>query len=139
MICISKYGAKKVIVDGIKFDSKMEADFYLELKLAQKQGKIIKFELQPRFELQPKFQKNGKTIRKIEYVADFIVYFLEDNIEKKVIYDVKGFSEDKVFLLKKKMFDYNYPELTLICITYYNRRWMSIEEKQQIIKQKKKR
>ena len=36
----SKYHNKKVIIDGIKFDSKKEANRYQELKLMQRAGKI---------------------------------------------------------------------------------------------------
>lgn len=107
----NKYGAKKTEVDGIVFDSKAEAKYYLQLKW-MKQGKQIKdFKLQPRFLLQEAFKKDGKTIRKIEYVADFEIHNLDGSIE---IVDVKG-HKTKEFLLKEKMFNKRYPhKLTLI-------------------------
>ena len=78
----SKYKAKKTEVDGIKFDSQKEAKRYLELKLFEEQGLINDLELQTRFELQPSYKKNGKTIREITYVADFVYW---SNAEGKYI------------------------------------------------------
>lgn len=97
----SKYNAKKTVVDGIKFDSKREAERYCELKLLEKAKEIRNLELQPRFLLQDKFEdKQGNTHRKIEYVADFM-YIDKDN--KKIVEDVKGVMTD-VYKLKKKLF-----------------------------------
>lgn len=69
---MNKYGNRKIIVDNIKFDSIKESIRYKELVLLQKTGKIQDLKLQPRFLLQESFKKNGKTYRKIEYVADFM-------------------------------------------------------------------
>ncbi|WP_432204421.1 DUF1064 domain-containing protein [Cetobacterium somerae] len=95
----SKYGAKKVTIDGITFDSKAEAKFYTQLK-----DNGVEFELQPRFLLQSSFKKNGKNFRKIEYIADF-------KIGNRII-DIKGM-ETEAFKIKKKLFEYKYPELRL--------------------------
>jgi len=104
----SKYGAKKTTVDGITFDSKREANRYCELKLLEKAGEITDLELQPKFELQPGFRKNGLKIRAITYTADF--KYIERG--KVIIEDVKGHYTQQ-FELRKKMFEYRYPELTL--------------------------
>ena len=69
---MNKYRNKKIVIDNIKFDSQLEANRYVELKLLQRAGKIKNLELQPRFLIQEGFKKNGKTFRKIEYVADFM-------------------------------------------------------------------
>lgn len=108
-----KYGAKKTVVDGITFDSKAEARYYQELKLLQRAGEVKEIELQPRFLLQPSFKKDGKTVRAIHYVADFRVTYKEGTVE---IIDVKGM-ETKDFKLKKKMFDYKYPDLKLTLVS----------------------
>ena len=68
----SKYKAKKTIVDGIKFDSQKEGRYYKQLKLMERQGLIKDIRLQVKFELQPKYKKNNKTIRAINYIADFM-------------------------------------------------------------------
>jgi hypothetical protein len=107
---MSKYGNKAVAVDGIMFASKREAKRYKELYLLLKCGKISALELQKKFVLQPPYKKNGKSIREIAYVADF-VYF--DKVRNKVIVeDAKGYRTD-VYKLKKKMLEFVYPELII--------------------------
>lgn len=105
---MNKYRNKKVIVDGIKFDSIAESKRYKELKLLERQGIIKDLKLQPSFVLQPSFKKNNKTTRAIIYKADFS--YLED--DKLVVEDVKGYAT-KEFKLKEKMFNYIYKELEL--------------------------
>lgn len=101
----SKYFSKKVVIDGIKFDSKKEGQFYQKLKLLEKAGKIKDLELQKEYELQPSFKINNKTRRKATYRADFTYVTTEDN--KIHVVDVKGFRTE-VYRLKKKMFEYRY-------------------------------
>lgn len=101
----NKYKNKKVIYDGIKFDSKKEMAFYVKLKLLEEKGIIKDLELQKSFELQPSFKLNGKTYKKITYRADFSYVSIEDN--KMHIVDTKGFRTE-VYKLKKKMFAYKY-------------------------------
>lgn len=105
----SKYRNTKTIVDDIKFDSRKEADYYCQLKLLKRAGEIKDFGLQPRYELQPTFKKDGKTHRSITYVADFIV---DNNDGTTDIIDIKGM-ETQVFKIKKKLFEYKYPDKTL--------------------------
>ena len=69
---MNKYRNKKTQVDMYVFDSIAESKRYKELALLQKAGKIQNLELQPKFLLQESFKKNGKTYRKIEYIADFM-------------------------------------------------------------------
>lgn len=104
-----KYGAKKTELDGIKFDSKKEAARYRELKLLERAGEIRDLRLQVPYELQPKFRKAGKTWRSVTYVADF-VYQTKDG--REVIEDVKGMRTD-VYRLKRKLFEYKYPDKTI--------------------------
>lgn len=68
---MNKYRNKKVQVDMYVFDSIRESQRYKELKLLERAGEISNLELQPKFLLQDSFKKNGKTYRKIEYIADF--------------------------------------------------------------------
>lgn len=97
----NKYKNKKVIYDGITFDSKKEGAYYLKLKLLEENGIISDLKLQVKFELQPKFQFGNKTIRAINYIADFT--YIQDN--KLHIVDTKGMRTD-VYKLKKKMMEY---------------------------------
>lgn len=105
-----KYHNKKTTVDGIAFDSAAEARRYAELKLLERAGKIKDLKLQPMFELLPAFQKNGKRYRKTTYIADFS-YFDNESM-KNVVEDVKGV-KTQIYSLKKKLFEYRYPDLTL--------------------------
>ena len=105
---MNKYRNKKVIVDDYIFDSIQESKRYKELKILLRAGKISDLELQPHFLLQDKFKKNGKTYRKIEYIADF--KYIENG--KTIVEDVKGIQTD-VFKLKHKIFEKLYPELEL--------------------------
>lgn len=102
---MSKYYSKKVIVDNLKFDSKKEAEYYLDLKLLLKSGAIKNLELQKEYILQDSFKLNKKTRRKITYKPDFTYISTLDN--KLHVIDVKGFKTD-VYKLKKKLFEYKY-------------------------------
>lgn len=99
----SKYKNTKTIIDGIKFDSRKEANRYCELKLLLNEGVIKDLHCQVSFELQPKFrnQVTGRVERAITYVADFV--YIENG--KVVIEDVKGFRTD-VYKIKRKMMEY---------------------------------
>ena len=68
---MNKYRNKKVQVDMYVFDSIRESQRYKELKLLERAGEISNLELQPRFLLQDSFKTNGKSYRKIVYIADF--------------------------------------------------------------------
>lgn len=103
-----KYRNKKVQVDMYVFDSIAEAKRYKELKLLERTKKISDLELQPHFLLQESFRKNGKTYRKVEYIADF--KYIENG--RTIVEDVKGMQTD-VFKLKHKLFEMKYPDLEL--------------------------
>lgn len=87
----TKYHNRKVEADGIKFDSKKEADYYCELKLRLKAGEIKGFCRQAEFILAPN----------LRYKADFIVF---NNDGTSEIVDVKGF-KTQVYKDKKKVFE----------------------------------
>lgn len=105
---MSKYRNKKTQIGMYVFDSIAESKRYKELALLEKAGQIKGLELQPKFLLQEGFKKNGKTYRKIEYIADFM--YIENG--KVIIEDVKGMETD-VFKLKRKLFEYKYPDFEL--------------------------
>lgn len=94
----SKYHNKKVTIDGVKFDSKLEATRYTELKLLEHNGLIKDLVLQPSYELIPTFKKGNKTYKKASYIADFCYY--DNELGKVIVEDTKGFKTD-VYILKK--------------------------------------
>lgn len=112
-----KYHNTKTVADGIKFDSKLEAERYAQLKILERAGVIRGLELQPSFELIPSFRKNGKTWRKTVYKADFR-YILAEG-DRIIIEDVKGSTAviTDVFRLKQKLFEYKNPDLTISIVT----------------------
>ena len=87
----SKYRSYKISIDGHRFDSQKEADYYCELKLKLKANEIKGFCLQPTFILAPG----------LKYKADFIVFYNDNTNE---IIDVKGF-KTKEYISKKKVFE----------------------------------
>ena len=91
----SKYKSQKHEIDGIKFDSKAEANYYMQLKLQEKAQRkpIIKI-----LEIQPKVYM---TDAKILYKPDFLIS--EDGVE--IYIDVKGF-RTPVFNLKARLWKY---------------------------------
>lgn len=116
----AKYGNKKVVVDGIIFDSKKEAQRYTELKLLEKAGKITGLERQREFVLIPaqrettneiytkgpnkgKFKPGKLVERKCSYVADF-VYWDGYNL---VVEDTKGM-RTKDYIIKRKLMLYKF-------------------------------
>lgn len=108
-----KHNAQKTLVDGIIFDSKLEARRYKQLELLAASGAIVYLELQPVFELQPSFTDyTGKKQQAIKYKADF--RYVEDG--ETVIEEVKGYETD-MWKVKKKMFLYHFPLLVLRVLT----------------------
>ena len=99
----NKYKNKKVIIDGIKFDSQKEGNRYLILRDKLNNGEITNLRLQVKFELQPSFKINGKAIKTINYIADFTYY----DRDKFIVEDTKGM-RTQVYKLKAKMFAYKY-------------------------------
>lgn len=115
----SKYSAKKTVRRGIKFDSKMEAEYYDQLLLLQRAGLITDLELQPSFTLLESFKQNGRTVRGVKYKADFM--FTE--LGRTVVVDVKGV-KTKDFIIKAKFFMSMYPEMELRLVTKSGSRWV---------------
>lgn len=100
----NKYGNRKVVLDGKKFDSKKEARRYAELITLQKSGWISGLECQKRFELIPKqTDSEGRCIeRKCEYIADF-TYKTQSG--ETVVEDTKGFRTPE-YIIKRKLMLY---------------------------------
>lgn len=97
----SKYHSKKTMVGDKIFDSKKEADRFVELTLLEKAKKIQDLKTQVSFPLIPK----SKWGREIRYIADFTYY--EDG--KLVVEDTKSpVTRTPVYRLKKRLFEERY-------------------------------
>ena len=94
----NKFGAQRVEVDGIKFDSKREATRWLHLCQLQRAGLITDLRRQVPIELQgrdgPLLTRTG---RKMKYVADFSYFDVRTGVS--VFEDSKGF-KNQTYLLK---------------------------------------
>jgi hypothetical protein len=102
----NKYGAVKVEIDGIKFDSKMEARRYEELKLL----KARELEVHPRFAI----EINDVKVCDVE--LDFR-YRHPDRPGHYVFEDVKGKDTD-MSKLKRKLIQAAYPWIKVELIKY---------------------
>jgi hypothetical protein len=80
----NKYGAKKTEVDGITFDSRLEARRYVQLKALERAGEIHNLTLQPRYE----FVVNG--VRVGRYTPDFQYMDNEGDIHTEDAKGVRG-------------------------------------------------
>ena len=70
-----KVNHETVTINGIKFDSRAEADRYTVLRVMEKTGKISGLECHPRWEIIPKQEVQGhRNFQAAHYTADFKYY-----------------------------------------------------------------
>lgn len=122
----NKYHSRKVVADGMTFDSRKEYMRWCELSLLAKAGKITNLQRQVKFVLFPaQYEpdtigkrgrvKRGKLIeRECSYVADFVysvpIHTSYENEEGHIVFadgletvveDTKGF-KTKDYIIKRK-------------------------------------
>ena len=99
----NKYHARKVMIDGITFDSQAEGNRYLYLKSEQEAGRISGLECHPKFTLLKGRTWNGKRYRPVTYSPDFT--YRDCVAAKMVAEDVKGgqATQTTAFKIKQKM------------------------------------
>lgn len=163
---MGKIKHKKTEVDGIIFDSKTEANYYIYLKEQKEIGNVIDFTMQDTWILQPKYiyfngimttedSPNYKEIDKerkkynkenpdnkveivqaIKYKSDFDVIY-KDGTRK--VEDVKGIKTAD-FKIKEKMFKYRYPHIKFECVVWdaKSKSWMEYDAYQKSKKEGKK-
>ena len=128
----NKYRNEKEEFDGIKFDSKMEMEFYIYLLKTHTKEEI---EPQPSFVLQDKFRDNtGKAQRESRYIADFRV--------GNIVYDVKGVTT-QIFRAKEKTFKLKYPNLQLKVVKkapkWTDKEWIELRELKEMTRERNKK
>lgn len=79
-----KYFNKKITVNGVKFDSQKEYEYWLVLQHREKNGEIENLRRQERYQIIPK--QEGE--RAAHYTADFAYY--DRKQDKEVVIDVKS-------------------------------------------------
>lgn len=109
----SKYHAQKTVANGVKFDSKWEAERYNQLFAMQRAGQIKDLRRQVKFVLQDGYVNNkGEKIRPICYLADFQY---TDNEGRQIVEDAKSpATKTEVFKIKKKLFEAKFPECVFV-------------------------
>ena len=164
---MGKIKHKKTEVDGIIFDSKTEANYYIYLKEEKKIGNVIDFTMQDAWILQPKCiyfdgvmvteddpnykeidkkrkkynkenpDKKIEILQSIKYKSDFCVTY-KNGIKK--VKDVKGIKTAD-FKLKEKMFKYKYPEIIFECVVWdaKSKSWIEYNAYQKSKKEGKKK
>lgn len=90
-----KYKAVKTEADGIRFDSKIEARYYEQLKLRQRAGEVVFFLRQVPLHLPGS----------VRYVVDFQEFHSDGSVH---FVDVKGM-ETTEFKTKKRIVESIYP------------------------------
>lgn len=99
---MSKYHSTPTEVNGIRFDSKREANRWAELRLMERAGKIQKLKRQVKYLLIPSQYRDGKCIeREASYIADF-VYIKDGHL---IVEDCKGFRTPEYKLKRKLMLE----------------------------------
>ena len=110
----SKFKSKKVVVNGISFDSQWEGQRYAELLLLEHQGEITDLRLQVPFELIPA-QREPDTVgprgrirrgrcleQSVVYIADFVYY---TRAGERIVEDTKGVRTAD-YVIKRKLMLY---------------------------------
>ena len=90
-----KFNAQRTELDGIKFSSKREAQYYQELQFAVKSGDLLFFLRQV-----PLHLPGG-----VRYCIDFVEFWKNDEVR---FVDTKGF-RTPMYIAKKKMVEALYP------------------------------
>lgn len=99
----TKYYSKKTTVDGIVFQSKLEARRYKHLKLLERAGEISELQWQiPYLLIDTQRYPNKPTLRKETYVLDFQY---RDKNGTMVYEDTKGYSNEKFPIKQKQMLE----------------------------------
>lgn len=157
----------RTTIDGITFDSKLEAQYYEYLKAEKKAGRVKDFVLQPEFVLQPAFfiwegqaitsdhpeykEYNKKRLAfnrkqtddslKIKPIRSMIYksdFTITYSNGEVITVDTKGLKTAD-FKLKEKMMKFLYPNINLICINYdkVTGEWLEYSAWQKLVKERK--
>jgi len=106
---MTKYHSKQVVVNGIKFQSKLEGTRYQQLLWLLEAEEITDLKLQPEFQIFEGYidAVTGEKHRSRYYVGDF--QYVDTKTHQTIVEDTKGVETD-VFKLKWEMVQAKYPE-----------------------------
>ena len=100
---MNKYGAQKTVINGHRFDSKHEAERYIELMYLERIGAVKDLQLQRKYTLiGPQKNEKGKIIEKpVTYFADFVY---TDEHGNTVVEDAKSpATRTPAYVIKRKL------------------------------------
>jgi hypothetical protein len=128
----NKYKNKKVEFDGIKFDSRVEMEYYQTLQNSD----IVKLlRCQPVYLLQERFTTNlGEKIMAVTYKADFEVQIIAS--WEIVAVDIKWLATE-IVKIKRKLFLKQYPDTRLRRLVKYSWNFVDYFENEKRKKQNK--
>lgn len=101
----SKYHSRKVVKDGMTFDSVKEYKRWCELSLLERAGKIKDLQRQVKFTLIPTQRESsepGKKGKVIEHPCAYIADFVYTQNGKQVVEDTKGYRTPD-YIIKRKL------------------------------------
>lgn len=116
------HNSKKIVIDGIKFDSTIESQYYIYLKEQKGLWNIMDFAIQPKYLLITKFEKNWEKFRDMYYIADFLVIHKEWNF----VVDIKWMPTEQS-KIKRKLFCRKY-DIPMKWLVKYKWEWISYFE-----------
>lgn len=121
----------------LTFDSKLEKRYYDEIVVVgMKNGTLKDYKLQVKYNLQPSFKYMDKTIRAIDYISDFDLYFENGDF---LVIDTKGLATADA-KIKAKLFKYKYPTINFKWMSYTMATgWMEYDDLQKYRREKKKK
>ena len=98
----SKYGARKTVLNGIKFDSEKECRRWCELQMLEKAGEVTGLERQVPYELIPsQWEGEGKHRRCIERAISYKADFVYKDKDGKKVYTTDIVAENVEFCESK--------------------------------------
>lgn len=123
--------------ETLTFDSKLEKRFYDEVVVKGiKDGTLKDYKLQVKYQLQPSFKYFGKTIREINYISDFDLYYSDGSFK---VVDTKGLATADA-KIKAKLFKFKYPEINFVWLSYtVSTGWIEYDALQKFRRDKKKK
>lgn len=121
----------------LTFDSKLEKRYYEEIVVVgMKNGTLKDYKLQVKYNLQPSFKYMGKTVRAIDYISDFDLYFANGDF---LVVDTKGLATADA-KIKAKLFKYKYPTIDFKWMSHtVATGWMEYDDLQKYRREKKKK
>lgn len=116
--------------------SKLEKRFYEDIVVTgMKNGTLVNYELQVKYNLQESFKYMGKTIRAIDYISDFDLYYADGTFE---VIDTKGLATADA-KIKAKLYKYKYPDIVFKWMSWTKATgWIEYDELQKLRREAKK-